>query len=624
MTAAEGTPAKGLSVRLVIDRSTETDVETWLRAVILEAPWMGHSSPYPVQTEDGGVIARWNVKNTAARGLHFWLAAIEDAIVRMIETGVQIRHATVIREGHGARRLPSLPIVGSRTHLVVTDEDRLAEAYGNAQAMISAGSWGVKEVAGRLVLSRAMHAETNVDLLAAVWDSHWAMARLVKPGLADYGQFFPPIPEEEAITSASSATIEQINYDPERETLTYASRLEPGQHVRGWEILALRDLLYAHRLPDGARLERIEVIFPDEDTARREIGPLRDIGVAVGYDATSEPRFLTGTEGKLASCIDVRLVIEGSSVTEVATRVFDAISHEPWPEVKSWASPIETDGRHEPIGPILRAKKLPDPNYVEWRLPGPSAFYIEIEDGELFAKWRIYDLKEEENTWRWLAATEEVIVRLLRSGLQIGRGIVSREGDGVACLPWLPVAGEGTTYISVTTEAAIAEGFEDVPSMISEGNWEVKALHGHMLLSRAMHAETNVELLEAIWDSHWAMARLVKPGLANYKHIYPSTKEEMPIVNAGGATIEPVGYDPDRKTLIYSSVLEPGQHVRGWEILSLRKAVLAKKLPDGRAVERIEVIFPDEEMARDEMRPLRDIGVEVGYYADNGQRTYLP
>jgi hypothetical protein len=188
----------------------------------------------------------------------------------------------------------------------------------------------------------------------------------------------------------------------------------------------------------------------------------------------------------------------------------------------------------------------------------------------------------------------------------------------------LPVAGEGTTYISVTTEDAIARGFEDAPSMISEGGWEVKRIDDHVLLSRAMHAETNVELLEAVWDGHWAMARLVRLGLANYKHIYPPTDEEAPIVNAGGATIEPVGYDPGRKTLIYSSVLEPGQHVRGWEILSLRAALLAKQLPDGRAVERIEVIFPDEEMARDEMRPLRDIDVEVGYYADNGERTYLP
>jgi hypothetical protein len=333
---------------------------------------------------------------------------------------------------------------------------------------------------------------------------------------------------------------------------------------------------------------------------------------------------MTSAEGKIASCIDVQLVIESSNATEVALRVFEAISHEPWPEIVTWVSPDETYERRDPLEPLLRANRLPDPDYVEWMLGDDFGFYIETVRGELYAKWRIYDLKTEENTWRWLAATEEVIVRLLGAGLQISRGLVTREGHGAACLPWLPVAGEGTTYISVTTEDAIARGFEDAPSMISEGGWEVKKIGGHLLLSRAMHAETNVELLEAIWDSHWAMARLVKPGLADYSRIYPPKDDEAPIVNAGSATIEPVGYDPDRKMLIYSSVLAPGQHVRGWEVLSLRNAVLAKQLPDGRAIDRIEVVFPDEEMARDEMRPLRDVGVEVGYYADSGERTYLP
>lgn len=329
------------------------------------------------------------------------------------------------------------------------------------------------------------------------------------------------------------------------------------------------------------------------------------------------------TEGKFAHCFDVRLVIDHSNVTEVAKRLLVAIAVEPWPGVTSWLSPLETDERTAPLAPVLEARALPDPDYVQWDLGEQIGFYVELDDGDLVARWRIYDTKEE-NAWRWLAANEELIVRLLRAGVAIRQGIVAREGHGVACLPWLPVVGEGTTYIAVATEAKLAWGFEDGPSVIAEGGWETKNVGDYLVMSRAMHAETNVELLEAVWAGHWAMARLANPDLADYSRVRPPTEEEAPIVNQGSATLDPVGYDAARNAVLYSSVLGAGEHVRGWEILALRTAIAAKKLSDGRPVDRIEVIFPDEEMARAEMRPLRDVGVHVGYYGDSGERIYLP
>ena len=61
-----------------------------------------------------------------------------------------------------------------------------------------------------------------------------------------------------------------------------------------------------------------------------------------------------------------------------------------------------------------------------------------------------------------------------------------------------------------------------------------------------------------------------------------------------------------------------GGHVRGWEIFWLRAALAAGALPDGRPLRSVKVMFLDEVAAREEARPLLEIGAKVRYFDRSG------
>jgi hypothetical protein len=328
---------------------------------------------------------------------------------------------------------------------------------------------------------------------------------------------------------------------------------------------------------------------------------------------------------KLADGYTATLYIDDLDTRRASMLLLAALDHQPWPHITRWASPdrvaggeLRTDGLLE----VLRAGKLEDPDNVEWELGEDLVFRVGQSGDDLVATWHIYDTAEE-HAWRWLAATEEVLARLLEAGMWIRHGVVERVGSGVSCIPALPVVGR-RSHLVVADNTGLAWGFDEPEAVIPEGGWEAREINDCWLMSRAMHAETHVDMLEAIQDGHWAMARLAKAGLADYSDIGPPLPEEVPIFHAGAATVVSVGYDADERTAQYSCVLEPGDHIHGWEILALRDLVIGKKMPDGAPVARVEVVFPDEETARLEARPLRDVGVEVAYYGDDGERAYLP
>jgi hypothetical protein len=259
---------------------------------------------------------------------------------------------------------------------------------------------------------------------------------------------------------------------------------------------------------------------------------------------------------------------------------------------------------------------------VEWRSGDLYHVAIYLSDGDPVATVSVYETAQEK-AWRWLRAMEEVLERLLTaSQVVVNLGIVRRSGPGVDCIPGLPIVGT-TTYVLAADDEQLATAFEDAGSMIAVGGWQERTIEGCRLLSRAMHAETNVELLEAIQDGQWAMARLARPRRTTYSFQDPRP-EERDIFTDGEERLTSVGYLEDEQVAVFSCAAGPGEHVQPWEIWMLGKALRDRKLPSGEVVREIRVGFPDRATAMRERRPLLDIGVTVQCYDEGGELVTLP
>lgn len=316
--------------------------------------------------------------------------------------------------------------------------------------------------------------------------------------------------------------------------------------------------------------------------------------------------------------IFARLSFAGLRASELCEAALSALTP-PWPAVTRWSAPL---GGEPGSGPLLAA--LADPAIAKqetllWFL-GPKLRFtaMELEDGAELSL-RIRDTAPG-RCKRWLAAVEALLARLLEAGTAAS-GTVQWWGPGMVCLPELPVV-ERRTWMVVTDEPALRSGFGDAERALAAGAWETRRVRGHLLLKRAMHAETNVAMLDAIHDGHWAMARLAQPGLTRYR--LPTVEpEEAPIFFRGEHRVRAAGYHPEDRIVVYACHLEPDEHVRGWEVYSLRRIVADKQLPTGEPVDDVQVVFPTRAVAEREKRPLLDAGVFVVYHDEYGRMAQL-
>src|SRR5690606_29706461 len=92
---------------------------------------------------------------------------------------------------------------------------------------------------------------------------------------------------------------------------------------------------------------------------------------------------------------------------------------------------------------------------------------------------------------------------------------------------------------------------------------------------------------------------------------------------AGFPALTLVGYIAESKTVEFTGYVAKGRlhegdeprHVVITEIHAVRELVARKQTDDGRPVETVRIVFPEEWMARQERRPLLDVGARV-YYMD--------
>jgi hypothetical protein len=190
--------------------------------------------------------------------------------------------------------------------------------------------------------------------------------------------------------------------------------------------------------------------------------------------------------------------------------------------------------------------------------------------------------------------------------------VVDRKGDETLTTPDVPLAGNDRPLV-VTTRAEIAENYERPEDFLAAG-WTIEEFGEQLLLTRCQDVFARGAVLAEIQDHQLAMARAAKPHRTKY--YYPKVAEdEKPVFEVLPRRIEPVGIN-QAGLVEWSCILEPGEHLRGHELLFLREITSRKVLRDGTPLTAVRVVFLEAWMAESEKRPLIDIGVRV-YFEDS-------
>jgi hypothetical protein len=63
----------------------------------------------------------------------------------------------------------------------------------------------------------------------------------------------------------------------------FSCSVEPDEHIRGYEIYYLRELVRRKQSRDGTPITSVRVVFYEQEMAEREKRPLLDVGVHVYY-----------------------------------------------------------------------------------------------------------------------------------------------------------------------------------------------------------------------------------------------------------------------------------------------------------------------------------------------------
>lgn len=236
---------------------------------------------------DGG---RWVVRlhqGVARDGEGF--AEQVDGLARLcagLAASAGVRSAQVDRLGAGGACVPDVPVAGRTRHVVVTTEAEVAAAYDDPAAFWDAGWDETRVPGGARVLVRAREAAGNGAFLAAVYDAQWRMARAARPGLTRY--YAPAcLPEEHPVFASGEARLLPVGYYADEQSAVYSCQLGPGEHIPGWEIYHVWELVQSRALSDGRPVSAVRVVFADRESAARERRPLLDAGAEVLYLAPS-------------------------------------------------------------------------------------------------------------------------------------------------------------------------------------------------------------------------------------------------------------------------------------------------------------------------------------------------
>lgn len=193
---------------------------------------------------------------------------------------------------------------------------------------------------------------------------------------------------------------------------------------------------------------------------------------------------------------------------------------------------------------------------------------------------------------------------------------VERIGGGADVLPDVPLV-RGTSYGGLFTVAEVVEDYDDPQAFWDAGWSSIEDLGTVRIAVRALDAVSAPDYLRAVEPHQRALARAAKPGRTTYYDGRVSG-EELAVYEATPRHLQ-ASYSSADQALVLTAVLEPGQHIAGQEIDGIFRTLGGKKLPDGRPLKEVRVVFSDETAARTEKRPLLDVGARVFHLGDDGQ-----
>jgi hypothetical protein len=210
-----------------------------------------------------------------------WLVAIQEWLTRHLERR-QVFYALATPSGPGGTCLPYIGELAGASYIVAVSDDALATMFESPGDAVAAGRWKVLRFFDIQLLLRAFTARTPGEMLGATQDGQWAMARMARPGVTRYHRA-EPTEDELPIFKKGEPLVLSLGYQADDQIAVYSCAPPPEEHIRPWEIFALRDLIVDGKQPTGEPVKGVEVIFPLESDAEREVRPLQDIGVHVRY-----------------------------------------------------------------------------------------------------------------------------------------------------------------------------------------------------------------------------------------------------------------------------------------------------------------------------------------------------
>ncbi|MDC3378703.1 hypothetical protein OAX78_00285 [Planctomycetota bacterium] len=237
---------------------------------LTDGVWRLHASSE--EAKDEATLRAWlQAASTFCRG---WFARMPVSDMRISRRG-------------GGQCCPHPPLVPPADHLIVTTHAAIAENYDLSQAFWGAGWEAADEEHGQVLLVRALTATTNGEYLAETWPHLWRLARGAKPRRTRYGLSFIG-PDEQQVFDSGDALLMELGYDPAGQSMDYmAAAFGDDEHVRGWEVFMLREIVEAGALPSGEPVKTVRVSFLEQELAEREKRPLQDVGVEVAMRAAA-------------------------------------------------------------------------------------------------------------------------------------------------------------------------------------------------------------------------------------------------------------------------------------------------------------------------------------------------
>lgn len=184
-----------------------------------------------------------------------------------------------------------------------------------------------------------------------------------------------------------------------------------------------------------------------------------------------------------------------------------------------------------------------------------------------------------------------------------------------SCYVPAPPLGFDSFPITIVSRRAVAENYSD--PQVYWRSWDrCEELDAdRVLVTRALDVLDERAYKRAVYPRIWDLLYAARPGKSGRFDVADIWPGDLNHFNEGEDYLRQLGYSDKDQSVEFTAVVPKGEHLRPREIMVLARYRSDGRLPGGEPLQRVKVTFVDEAMARREMRPLLDAGVEVWCYA---------